>query len=364
MTTRPWWHFVRAGSGLPWWFPLPWLVYLLPLCFGPFYAHATPSAWVLTLLVMALTAALFLRGFRAQGTESVAIIAALFVLGCAFGPRNQDASVFFVYGAAFIGLRAAKSFRAEITAYCAATLLAAVVLHFPLPVWTVGTTLAIAVAFAVSKSVEHRRLHTELLRVREEVEQLAKVAERERIARDLHDTLGHTLTLIAIKSELAGRMAERDPLRASGEIHEVERIAREALQELRATVSGYRDTGLVAEVEHARSLLENAGLTVDTDVATLRIEPRKETVLALALREAVTNVVRHAQAKHVRVRLRGDSGTYRLEILDDGIGGASCDGNGLAGMRERVAAYGGSVSRDGAAGTCLAVSLPSDELRR
>jgi two-component system sensor histidine kinase DesK len=190
------------------------------------------------------------------------------------------------------------------------------------------------------------------------------VAERERIARDLHDTLGHTLTLIAIKSELAARLAEREPLRSAGEIREVEQIARGALQELRATVSGYRDTGLVAEIEHARSLLENAGLTVHTDVATLRIEPRKETVLALALREAVTNVVRHARAKNVRVQLRGDTGAYCLEILDDGIGGTSCDGNGLAGMRERVAAYGGSVSRDGADGTCLAVSIPSGEPRR
>lgn len=361
MTTRPWWHFVRPGSGLPWWFPLPWLVYLLPLCFGPYYSHAAPSAWVLIVIVMAITAALFLRGFRAQGAESVAIIAALFALGCIFGPRNQDASVFFVYGAAFIGLRASNSFRSEITAYCAAILVAAALLRFPLPVWTVGVTLALAVGFAVSKSVEHRRLHGELLRVREEVEQLAKVAERERIARDLHDTLGHTLTLIAIKSELAARLAEREPLRSSDEIAEVARIARETLQELRATVSGYRDTGLVAEIEHARSLLENAGLTVDTDVAQLRIEPRKETVLALALREAVTNVVRHAQAKHVRLRLRDDTGAYRLEILDDGIGGAACDGNGLAGMRERVAAYGGSVSRDGADGTRLAVSIPSGE---
>jgi two-component system sensor histidine kinase DesK len=339
-------------------------VYLLPLCFGPYYSHAAPAAWILTGLVIALTAALFLRGFRAQGAESAAIIATLFALGCAFGPHNQDASVFFVYGAAFIGLRAAKSFPAEIAAYCAGILIAAALLHFPLPVWTVGVTLALAVGFAVSKSVEHRRLHHELLRVREEVEQLAKVAERERIARDLHDTLGHTLTLIAIKSELAARLAPREPLRSSEEIGEVARVAREALQELRATVSGYRDTGLVAEIEHARTLLENAGLTVDTDVAALRIEPRKETVLALALREAVTNVVRHAQAKHVRVRLRGDAEAYRLEILDDGVGGTSSDGNGLAGMRERVGAYGGSVSRNGVDGTCLAISLPSGEGQR
>jgi two-component system, NarL family, sensor histidine kinase DesK len=230
-----------------------------------------------------------------------------------------------------------------------------------MPVTPRGVTLSLAVGFAVSKSVEHRRLHHELLRTREEVERLAKVAERERIARDLHDVLGHTLTLIAIKSELASRLAERDPQRAASEIRDVERIARESLQELRATVTGYRNAGILAEIESARSFLEDAGLTVETEIASVRMESRKEAALSLALREAVNNIVRHARAKNVRVRLRSEADAYWLEVVDDRVGGAVTEGNGLAGMRERVEGCGGSVIRSGVAGTSLAVTIPSAE---
>jgi two-component system, NarL family, sensor histidine kinase DesK len=359
--TRRWWHFVNEGAGLPWWFPLPWLVYLLPLGFGPYYTHAAPATWIAVILGMLLGAALFLRGFRARGWESVAIVAMLFALGCAFGSFNQDASVFFVFGAAAIGICNSSMFLREILGYCASIIVAAIVLHLFLPVWTVGVTLSLAVGFAVSKSVEHRRLHHELLRAREEVEQLAKVAERERIARDLHDVLGHTLTVIAIKSELASRLADRDPVRAASEIRDVERIARESLQELRATVTGYRNAGILAEIESARSFLEDAGLRVETEIASVRMESRKEAALALALREAVTNIVRHAHAKNVCLRLRNEADAYWLEVVDDGVGGAVTEGNGLAGMRERVEACGGRVIRSGGLGTSLAVTIPAAE---
>jgi two-component system sensor histidine kinase DesK len=355
-----WWHLVREGTGLPWWFPLPWLVYLLPLLFGPYYAHAPPSEWLLIGLGIALTTALFLRGFWARGWESVAIVAALFALGCAYGPHNQNAPVFFVYGAVFIGLRSAPTFWREIIAYAAAIVVASVFLHFLLPVWTIGVLLSLLFAFAASRTVQHRRLYAELLRTRAEVEQLAKIAERERIARDLHDVLGHTLTLIAIKSELASKLATADPARSTSEIREIECIAREAMRELRTTVTAYRNTGIAAEIESARSLLEEAGLTVEMNVTSVPMEPRKETALALALREAVTNVVRHARATHVRVVLANDASIHRLEVRDDGVGGATAEGNGLTGMRERVEACGGTVIRESAGGTHLAVMVPAD----
>ena len=143
------------------------------------------------------------------------------------------------------------------------------VLHFLLPVWTIGVLLSVVFAFAASRSVEHQRLHAELLRARAEVEQLAKIAERERIARDLHDVLGQTLTLIAIKSELASKLAASDPDRSTSEIRDVERIAREAMRDLRTTVTAYRNAGIAAEVQSARSLLEEAGLTVEIDVTSV-----------------------------------------------------------------------------------------------
>jgi two-component system sensor histidine kinase DesK len=357
------WHLVPEGSGLPWWFPLPWLVYLLPLFFGPYYSHARPSEWLLGVVGIGLTAALFLRGFWARGWESMAIVAGLFALGCAYGPHNQNAPVFFVYGAVFIGLRSARAFWREIAGYTAAIAVAAAVFHFLLPVWTIGILLSVVFAFAASRSVEHRRVYAELLRTRAEVEQLAKIAERERIARDLHDVLGQTLTLIAIKSELASKLVAADPGRSASEIRDVERVAREAMRELRITVTTYRSAGIAAEIESARSLLEEAGLTVEIDVTSVLMEPRKDTAIALALREGVTNVVRHARAKNVFVLLQSDATAHRLEIRDDGIGGGVNDGNGLGGMRERVEACGGTVVRRSRGGTQLAVTVPAGEPR-
>ena len=135
----------------------------------------------------------------------------------------------------------------------------------------------------------------------EEIEHLAKVAERERIARDLHDLLGHTLSLITLKAELARKLVDRDPQRAKQEMLDVEQTSRAALADVREAISGYRGEGLAAELVRARKTLETAGITVDCEFDQLPLTPAQETVLALALREAVTNVVRHAQAQRCKV---------------------------------------------------------------
>ena len=137
----------------------------------------------------------------------------------------------------------------------------------------------------------------------EEIEHLAKVAERERIARDLHDLLGHTLSLITLKAELARKLVDRDPQRAKQEMLDVEQTSRAALADVREAISGYRGEGLAAELIRARKTLETAGISVDSDIAELPLTPAQETVLALALREAMTNVVRHAQARRCSVQL-------------------------------------------------------------
>jgi len=202
-----------------------------------------------------------------------------------------------------------------------------------------------------------------LLRAQEEIEHLAKVAERERIARDLHDVLGHTLSVIALKSELASKLMERDPQQAGNEIREVEQISRQALSEVRDAIRGYRAKGLAAELAQAKTTLETAGLTVQCDAAsTVQLPPMQESVLALAVREAVTNVVRHAGARTCRLRLEQENGSCRLEIQDDGRGGSSLEGNGLRGMRERVQMLGGTLDRISDDGTTLTITLPIKEI--
>jgi two-component system sensor histidine kinase DesK len=210
---------------------------------------------------------------------------------------------------------------------------------------------------------ERNRMNCQLRKANEEIENLAKVAERERIARDLHDVLGHTLSVITLKSELAGKLVDRDPQRAEKEIREVEQISRQALSDVRDAIRGYRSQGLVAELAQAKTTLETAGLSVQCDAATtMKLPAVQESVLSLAVREAVTNVVRHAQARTCRMRLEQQNGSCRLEIHDDGCGTSSGEGNGLRGMRERVEMLGGTLNRSTDAGTTLTITLPLKEV--
>jgi two-component system sensor histidine kinase DesK len=195
-------------------------------------------------------------------------------------------------------------------------------------------------------------------RAEEEVEEMAKLAERERIARDLHDVLGHTLSVIALKAELAAKLSAIDPERAAQEIRDVERVSRTALADVRAAVEGYRGRGLRGELKSAADMLGAAGVALAADVEPLTLPAKHETVLALAVREAVTNVVRHARATACRISVRRHGGRIVLRVEDNGIGGMPREGNGLVGMRERVAAIGGTLTLEGAGGVHLTVTVP------
>ena len=201
-------------------------------------------------------------------------------------------------------------------------------------------------------------MYCQLKKANEEIEHLAKVAERERIARDLHDVLGHTLSVIILKSELAGKLLDRDPERAKAEIADVERTSREALAEVRNTIRGYRANSLEAELKQATEALETAGITVKSEAAKMKLTAAQESVVGLVVREAVTNIVRHANARNCSLRLSPNNGSCRLEIQDDGRGGGAVEGNGLRGMRERIEALGGTLIRQTHPGTTLLIEFP------
>lgn len=200
-----------------------------------------------------------------------------------------------------------------------------------------------------------------LRRSTEEITRLATLAERERIGRDLHDLLGHTLSVVALKSELARKLIDRDLDAARTEIGEVERVARDALSQVRNAVSGIRSTAIAAELQAAISLLEAQGVKVRCETERVKLPHDRETALALSLREATTNIRRHADASGVTIRLREDAGKVMMEVVDNGRGGRIVPGNGLNGMRERLGNVGGTLSlepvTDG--GTRLFVSIPS-----
>jgi two-component system sensor histidine kinase DesK len=229
--------------------------------------------------------------------------------------------------------------------------------------WGFPVFFSLAVGSANLVVAQRMRANQRLSLAHEEIAHLAKVAERERIARDLHDVLGHTLSLIVLKSELAGKLMERNPERARKEIAEVEQIARTALGEVRQAIRGYRSEGLPAELEHARATLDAAGVTLDCSTPLPKLGAAEETVVSLIVREAVTNIVRHARASHCRMSFEGSDSVTFLTIEDDGCGGLRQEGNGLRRMRERVESLGGRFRTESEGGTRLVIEIPDGTLR-
>jgi len=232
--------------------------------------------------------------------------------------------------------------------FVAAMALAALFVPVAIPSWHVSfaasignfTPLAIPVVAVVTCAVvQVVRGNTALAEARAEVARLAAENERIRIARDLHDLLGHSLTTITVKAGLARRLGAADPARAVGQIAEVEELCRQVLAEVRAAVSGYRDVTLAGELARGRELLRAAGVAADLPTATDVVDPAHQELLGWAVREGLTNVVRHSRAGTCAVRLSRSG----VEITDDGVGAAAPAGNGLNGLRERVVAAGGSV---------------------
>jgi len=285
----------------------------------------------------------------------------MMLLGLLFQPINHGACTFFIFAAAMLPFCVKTNTAAIIGLFTIGSIAATEGLLLKLDRWALffSTLFPIFIGAGNTFFAERTRMNRKLRKASEEIENLAKVAERERIARDLHDVLGHTLSVITLKSELAGKLIDRDPQRAGKEIREVEQISRQALSDVRDAIRGYRSQGLAAELAQAKTTLETAGLNVQCDAAsTVKLPAMQESVLSLAVREAVTNVVRHARARSCRMRLEQQNGSCLLEIHDDGRGSSNGEGNGLRGMRERVEMLGGTLSRNSEAGTTLTITLP------
>jgi two-component system, NarL family, sensor histidine kinase DesK len=181
---------------------------------------------------------------------------------------------------------------------------------------------------------------------REELARSAVNEERVRFARDLHDLLGHSLSMIVLKSELAGRLIRDAPTRAAAEVAEIERAARDALREVRAAVAGYRQPSLRSELAAARELLSAAGIDSDIEHSGGSVPPAVDGLLAWAVREGVTNVIRHSRARSCTIRVGRVDAEVTVEVSDDGRGVDSngpAGGSGLAGLAERAASHGGRV---------------------
>ena len=352
------------------WYAGIWLVYVGFVFVEPYVSRQPIWMWALAVLSIAVFVPLYFQAFAnawKRPRRAIAMTLATAAIGLAMVPINVGGSTYVIFSAAVAGFvfHRRRDAILYVLALGAVLMLEMWLIRQPFESWMLWQpALVVMVGLGNILAAEEGRRNQAVRRAQEDVEEMAKLAERERIARDLHDVLGHTLSVIALKSELAARLAEVDPARAVREIREVEQVSRAALSEVRAAVEGYRGRGLRGELQSAAQALRAAGVTLDTDVAPLPLPPKQETVLALAVREAITNVVRHAGATRCRISLREQAGRIVLRIEDDGVGGQPREGNGLGGMRERITAIGGTLVVDagrpvtgGPAGFVLTVTV-------
>ncbi len=351
----------------------PWLFRWPPLLFTIFWVTdklrwGPQGHWASFALFYAVFLLAFIRVFWENERHPKFWLAVLFVIGYVYVPFAVNAAGEFVFPVVMsvFFLRQPK-LSVALRQFALLEVLAAAGCYTELKL--IGAHPAVAqnvifYMFAIGLSnfayARHMLASEQLERANQEIEHLAQVAERERIARDLHDLLGHTLTVITLKSDVANRLFTLDPERAHREIAEIEITARKALAEVREAVSGYRAEGLSSEVFAARRTLASAGVQLTTDLESVALADKETGVLCLVLREAVTNVIRHADATACRLELRRDGHHLRFALEDNGNGGTGPEGNGLRGMRERLATCGGTLLREAVpgGGTRIVAALP------
>jgi two-component system, NarL family, sensor histidine kinase DesK len=354
---------VRARK---WIWALPWMLFL---GFEVVDLVATPrpvAVRVVAAVLLALFVVAYVSVFAQLGCggptlwRDLVVVAALGVgLAAWLGP-SWSGLLIYVSAAIAVGLPWRWVWPAVLGA--AAVCAAVVGVHGLLGELFFIPLLCLLTAFALQGTRHLLSLNSQLVEARDELARNAVAEERLRFARDLHDLLGHSLSLIALKSELAGRLAERDPVRAQAEMADVEATARRALAEVRDAVSGYRQVSLAQAVAEARSALSAAGIPLRGPARIPSLPGKVDGVLGWVVREATTNVLRHSGASQVTVELATDDASAVLTVTDDGRGpvGVLARGAGLTGLGERVEALGGRLDAGpaGARGFRLRADLP------
>ena len=339
-----------------------WMLIYLGFLFLPAWGQAgqLQARWLVpTVLSIFVFLWLYLTSYYSGAR--VARTCGVALLGFALAPVNVYADIYLVYGAglapfAFNRFRTAFLF---VFAVLAVHVIECWLTSVPLSVAALTSVISVATCVGSQYWIETYRKNAQLRLSQEEIRKLATLAERERIGRDLHDLLGHTLSLIAIKSELAEKLAKRDVESAAREIADVKNIARDALKEVRMAVSGIRAAALEGEIAAARALLGSSGVELTASKLDAPLPPEVESGVAMIVREAVTNIHRHAGARHAVIEIQNEADTVVLVVRDDGRGGVLKYGNGLTGIGERVRSLAGTLDiQSSRKGTVLSARLP------
>jgi two-component system sensor histidine kinase DesK len=344
-----------------------WLVfslyYFVPVYYMPFSAFAQ----VLLVGVYCIFVSLYLWAITLKPKHVWIPVTAIVLLALVITPYSPGSSTFFSY----IGFLVGFAYRTKIWLAVTGLLVAVIAaMHFkfnyPFPYFAFPA-LSGLITIGIIGYVEKLRMDARISQQKshQEIEQLAVIAERERIARDLHDILGHTLSSIALKAELAEKLLEQEKHeQVKQHLSELHQIARNSLSLVRQTVSGYKHRGLSGEVMELCEKLRQNGFVVELDGDIPQLSPRAETAIILALTELTTNILRHSNGNHCQIEFKQHCDKILVRMRDNGEVKSLVPGNGLQGIQERLNALTGDLQSSINKGCEFIISLPRNELNQ
>ena len=335
--------------------------------FFPLYFIGADTALVIKIFVMYFVLLGMLFGCAIASPKYTVAIALLLVVSSSFGVKYYiGTNCFFGFAIFYMAfnLRFLHAVLAVVfslvCAYVAALKFNALHAYFIVPLLIPSLVLFIAGTFERQKRAHRKQEQLS----QEQIEKLATVAERERIARDLHDVLGHTLSSIALKAQLAEKLFHADDLeKARKEISEVSTIASEALFEVRQAISGYKLKTIEQRMVQLAERLSEKGVAMEQDCEFSALAPKAESAISLLLTEAITNILRHSDCSKVKVSSKVENKLFKLSVCDDGNAGKIVIGNGLSGIKERVEDLGGTFRFSSSDGFCLYVELGAEQFK-
>ena len=340
--------------------PYIWLSYLLIYFFNYIFRTPGTTEVIASVLGILIFLALYFSSYHRQPFGLVLHIAGIHLIGAVLAHWNMGASVFFVYAACLcaflenprygflgigiiIALIALQAWLMDLS------------LFFALPGIFFSALIGTSNIYFAQMELKNKVIKAS----QEEIEHLATTAERERIARDLHDLIGHTFSLLTKKAELAQKLIDKHPEQAKSELRDIESTSREALAQVRAAVSGYKTLDLYSELKTASGLCRAADISIEQQVSTLELSEACNQCLAFVLRESITNIVRHSSASTCEVCLSTNGNKVRLEVKDNGSVNQFVKGNGLSGMQERIEQLNGTFDIDTTDGFKIIAEVPN-----
>ncbi len=355
------------ACGLPLFFERPWIWLIFSLYyFVPMYEmNYDFSKTIFLLLAFSGFVALYLWAATLDAKFAWKPIVGITAIALIVTPVSPGSSSIFPYVGFLIGISYTPRTYVILLASMITIILGLHVYYrYPVPFFALPAITGI-VAISLWGYIERVSMAAKMrwLQSRQEIQQLAVIAERERIARDLHDILGHTLSSIALKAELAEKLLKQEKIPdAQQHLSDLHQIARESLSLVRQTVSGYKHRGLSGEVIQLCDKLRQNGFSVDLTGEIPTLTPRAETALILALTELTTNVLRHSKGNHCKLTFSASDENIFISLQDNGSIKSITPGNGLNGIQERLHAIAGDISAQITNGCRFDITLPAYEL--